>query len=369
MQPRHAAREKAGFMKQSSCSVVACLLMIFAAAPAVAQTAPAATQPAKAAASPIDRAVIELIKEANDLDDIEKPDAKPYFSRPHPVISTLGNEVSLQALDRMLLPFTTNEYRDTYIRWHLMSIVNRTSAADRKATGPKLLALLKAMPGPLDAKTRPERRYEPEEIANKYFSLINSATRVVGYPPFQRQIGPPEVYKYVKPEEIARIKANLAEVELLKDKFKTIVDQKAVQWNNRIRQVNYIVRLYRGELIYAIIQTGDPQMLAIVFTEIDKQARLKNGIAFDLLAYVYLATFDGVMELYPAGTLKLAAQQLNLTAGATNAYIKYGGTTRNFGDYAFHLVAMLNELADEDSSMLAGEAPDSSDSPAAAQPN
>lgn len=347
-----------------------------------AQTAPASTpapapapggkpapagSSAAAAASPLDRAVLELQKEAQDLDNYEKPDAPALFRRPHPAVSTIGGESTNEVLDRMLQPFTGNEYRDTYIRWHLLNVLTRTSQAERRPIGPKLLQLLQKMPGAISGKERQTHYYEPPEIASKYFSLINSGNVVVGYPPFQRELAPPESYKEMDPERIARVKANLAEAALLRDKFKTIRDEKAVKWNERIRQVNYIIRLYRGELIYALLQTGDPEMLKAVFSEIEKQARAKNGVTFDLMAYVYLAAFDGVLDLYPGPVLMECSRKLESMAKVFEGYTRYGGMDRNFAEYAFHMIYMLREIADSDTSMISGRAPAESTSPGGGQ--
>ncbi|MCE9592061.1 MAG: hypothetical protein K8S99_16255 [Planctomycetes bacterium] len=339
------------------CLPASVVLAQAAPGPVTPTTSPSGTTGAPTTSSGIARVVAELMKEAQELDNYDKPDSPAHFTRPHPAVSTLGGEASLDVLDRMLQPFLGNEYRDTYIRWHLMNVVSRTRQQDRKATGPRLIQLLNNMPGPIGGKERPTHRYEPPDIASHYFSLANSANVVVGYPPFQRVVGAPESYKYMDPDRIAKVKANLAEAAGLRDKFKTIVDQNAVKWNERIRQVNYIIRQYRGELTYALIQTGDPEILRKVFYEVDKQAKLKNGIAFDLLAYIYLAAFDGVLENYPGPSLLQASRSLETTARQVEGYVNYGGMTRNFADYAFHLIAMLRELSDNSSTPLNGTVP------------
>ena len=288
-------------------------------------------------------AVERLKKEANDLDDFDKVTDPPYFQRPHPAISGFAPDMALDTLRRMLDPFTGNDYRDTYIRWHLMHVVKNGSPEDKEEMGKALVRLIAMMPLELHYAEKPDHRYEPPDIAGRYFALVNSQLRTIGYPPFQRQIGAPEVYKYVTAEEAEKIKANLIEAETLRDKFKTIVDVGAQQWNHRIRYVNWFIRQYRGEVIYAILQTGDPEMFKLVLATIDRHAKSKSGIAMDLLTYMYLAAFDGVLNLYTPEVLLEGSRTLEGSARAMEGFQNYGGYVRNFADYAFHMIYILRD--------------------------
>lgn len=326
---------------------------VAAAQPSPGETA-AATQPkaggAGAAqrerAAKLEEALKPLIAEAVDLDKIEKPKAPAVFSRPHPALRGFGPDMAMDCLNRMMQPFVGGqgaEYRDSYIRWHLMWVVKQASQDDRRRMGSRLVQLINMMPPALNIPGREWLRYEPPEIASRYHSLINSGNIVTGYPPFQRVVGPPESYKYMDADKVAKIKANLEEAETLKGKFKAIVDADAQAFNGRVSNLNYVIRQYRGELIYSLLLTGDPEMARRVATEIERQARAKSGVALDLLAYVYLACFEGALDLYDKDTLKAMSQTIKGAAIAMDGYTSYGGQTRNFADYAFHLIYMLED--------------------------
>ncbi|MCX5660392.1 MAG: hypothetical protein NTW19_11805 [Planctomycetota bacterium] len=311
-------------------------------------TRPATSRPADSIArteraTRISKAIEVLVQEAQSLDDFKNENPRLTFSRPHPVLSTWGPDMAIDTLDRMIQNFTGNEFRDTYIRWHLMAVVKKAAPADRRATGSRLVQLIKMMPGPLAAAGRPDHHYEPPEIASKYFSLANSGLRTVGYPPFQRQVGPPESYKYMDAATAAKTQANLEEAAKLRDKFHIVIDKAAQAWNSRIGAVNYYIREYRGELIYALLLTGDPNIAKLVMNEIDRQVKGKSGIGFDLLAYVYLAAFDKALNAYDQPTLNEMSNILEGTARAADEYVSYGGQTRNFAQYSFHLIYMLKD--------------------------
>jgi hypothetical protein len=288
-------------------------------------------------------AVEHLKKEANDMDDFDKVTDPPYFQRPHPALAQWNPDMALDTLRRMTQPFTGNEYRDTYIRWHLMEVIKHGTQEDKEEMGKALIKLISIMPDELHAVEKPDHRFEPPDIAARFHSLWNSQVRTIGYPPFQRQVVAPEVYKYVSADEAAQIQKNLAEAETLRDKFKTIIDIGARQWNERIRQINWFIRQYRGELIYAVLQTGDPEMFKLVMATIDRHARRKSGIAMDLLTYMYLAAFDGVLNLYTPEVLLEGSKQLEASARAMEGFQNYGGYVRNFGDYAFHMIYILRD--------------------------
>lgn len=285
-------------------------------------------------------AVATLIKEANALETVSEG-VTPRFTRPHPAMSTWGSEMALPVLSRMNQPLTGNDYRDTYIRWHLMWVVKKVDDADRSQMSQRLVRLVKEMPGPLNIKGRREVTHEPVEAYQAWHKAYYSLRIVKGYPPFQQYVNPPESLKELGGDAPAR----WAEAQRLRGTFKTIVDKDAVTFNRLVRQMNWIIRQYRGELIYSMMQTGDPAMFRLIFSEIDKRARAKDGIAFDLMAYLYLAAFDGLMELYEPSLLTELSQQLEKTARGSDEYVDYAKRKRNFGDYAFHMIYMLRDGA------------------------
>lgn len=331
---------------------------------------PAATQPASNADASKTRrerfhaAVAKLVAEANDLDNFEAIKNPPVFTRPHPALKEFGPETATEALNYSLQQLAGNEYRDTYIRWHLLWVISKVPDDERKATGPKLTALARMLPGPLNVKARVEARWEPQEIYDKYRAMVGHPPSlpnlqiVVGYPPFQRVIGPPESIKYLDAatlENYERAKAALPALQeaykkrvaeadkLYGGQFKYIRDEGAVAFNARLRAMTEVMRHYRGLLIYAMISSGDPETAKLVMAEVCKRAKAKDGITFDLLSYLYLAAFDGVLGRYDKATLQELSKMLESTARESQDYVSYGGATRNFADAAFHLIELLKD--------------------------
>jgi hypothetical protein len=98
---------------------------------------------------------------------------------------------------------------------------------------------------------RPWYKYEPEEIAQRYFYLMSLTVVSVGFPPFGRQAGPPESYQYMTPVQRATAEKALAEAKTLVGKFKQITSPENAAYNQRVSWINWIVRQYRGEMFYA----------------------------------------------------------------------------------------------------------------------
>lgn len=317
--------------------VAIALSIVMSGSQAIAQSNPSASNKAEMDKKLTD-AVATLLKEANALENVNE-DPKPRFTRPHPVMATWGSEMSLPVLSRMIQPFTGNDYRDTYIRWHLMWAVKKIDDADRIQMSQRLTRLVSELPGPLNVKKRQDRRYEPPEAYAAWHKAFYALRIIKGYPPFQTYVDPPASLSELGGDAQAR----WAEAQRLRGTFQTIIDKDAVTFNVLVDRMNWIIRQYRGEVIYSMMQTGDPAMFRMIFAEIDKRARAKNGIAFDLMAYLYLAAFDGLMGLYEPSLLLELSTQLERTARASDDFEEYGKLKRNFGDYAFHMIFMLRD--------------------------
>jgi hypothetical protein len=321
------------------------------AAPSAPPTPPVPTNPA----GMIKAAVDQLILEAKEVDNFEKINKNPpVFSRPHPLLKNFTPAMAVDTLNRVMLPMTGNEYRDTYIRWHLMWAIKKIDDADRRPTGARLVELFKQMPAALTVAGRSEGNWEPLDIYQKYQAMVGgqpSANVVIGYPPFQRVIGPPASFKQLPAGAEAKYKQDVeaytkrvAEAQkLYGGKFKYIRDEGGIAFNHRLRAMSDIMRHYRGELIYEIIQSGDPEIGKLVMSEVARLAKAKNGIAFDLLSYLYLACFDGALNHYDQSALTQMSQILEQGARASEGYVSYGGQQRNFADSAFHLIEMLKD--------------------------
>lgn len=326
------------------------------ATPAAATVAPPAEKPAEGpTASELAKArdqriaklkdaVVQLTKEAQDLDKTEGEVVAPVFNRPHPALKGLGPDYATLVLNGMTSRFTGNQFRDAYIRWHLMAVVQKMPEDERLDSAGPLRRLVRDMPdSSVPAKQVPDHRYEPPDIAGKYFSLANSGNVVTGYPPFQKVIGPPASYEFMSAAQAAKVKANLEEAARLRSQFQTIIDKGAQQRNYRIRMVNHIIRQYRGELIYELLKSGKEDVVIDVMDDIDAMAKRKDPMALDLISYMYLAAFDGVLSRYQADTLQTMSRKLEASARANQTYVEYGGQDRNFADYAFHLIYLLQD--------------------------
>ena len=304
--------------------------------------APKATGPNRAR---IQEGVTRLIEDAGLIEDFNPKGPLPHLRRPHPALA--GWDVSMvgDVLDRMLESFTGNAYRDTYIRWHLMWVVRKCSQQQIRDVGPTLKSLIDRMPPPVSGAGRPEYSYEPpgtgEELFWRHYGLSHAGDITIGIPPFDRTIGPPESFKYMSEAQIAAAKAKMEEAKTLEGTFKRTFDPEARAFNQRIASVNSLIREYRGELIYALIWTGDPKMARQVMKAIDHHARSGSGIAIDLINYFYRAAFSGALEFYDPPLRGQMSKQLKATAKAAERWSSYGGWERNLADYAFHLVQML----------------------------
>jgi len=297
----------------------------------------------------LEEAIGKVEEEAKLLDQYEDvpEDFEPHFNRPHPAIQGIGGTSAGATLRRMVQPFTGNEFRDTYIRWHLLNIVRQAPDDDLRESGPLIVRLLQMMPGPLNVERRQERKYVPPEIWQEYQRLLKkmTITRRTGYPPFVRiqRIRPPEVIKHLSGQAKARAEALWERAQELRSQFEVVVDEAAVAFNRRVREMNFIIRQYRGELIYEALRTGDPAMLKLVVNAIGRRASSESIQAFDLMAFMYLAGFDGLLNRYAPELLEEAGNLLERLARRYDDNREFDGDVRNFADYSFHMVQMLKD--------------------------
>jgi hypothetical protein len=319
------------------------LVLATLTAPGTPLLSPAAAQTDKTNNQLLAEAVKQLTVEAIELGKFKDIQIQPHFERPHPALGGFGGEMALDILDRMLEPFAGNVYEDTYIRWHMLHVVKLASAQDRRKMGKRLVRLVKQMPGPLDRPYRREWRFEPEDLGNQFLSLRNSLIVIVGYPPYEKQYFPPESFQYMDPARRADAEEVWQKVQEIRSRIERIDDRDAVAYNSRTSKVNWVVRQYRGELIYTLFFTGDPQMARLLMSTVSAHARKKSGVGVDLISFWYLAVFDGALDLYKQDLLDELSRKLEQTARASEAWYTYNFRQRNFADYAFHLVEMLKD--------------------------
>ena len=134
----------------------------------------------------IEAAVKQLTAEAKEIDQLEEPDVKPVFTRPHPLLRNWDPDMGELVLKRMSQKLTGNDYRDTYIRWHLIEPV-KAMLTDRfeqfKQTGEHklpddtsklLFQLVAAMPDQIRNKWQDSEKWVPEDLAGRYWQPSQS---------------------------------------------------------------------------------------------------------------------------------------------------------------------------------------------------
>lgn len=336
---------------------------------------PAAKEVAKPAATPpsptqiFDAAVAKIIDEAKDIPEFDNPVKYPVvFSRPHPALSTLGPDSAVPAIRVMTTNITGRPVLDVYVRWHLIQVYKQARPLDRRDKGPDLVNLYKSVvdPDPIPLTYKEEYAYLPRDLWEEYKRLMtwpgpHGPVFTVGYPPFTRQVSGAAALAQMRPEQVAAYRKAVENAnriyeinkkkaaEILK-RLKRVDFPENVLWNKRlyaahirVREMQYIARSLRAELLYEMLKTGDPRMLNAVGEMISKQLEKGSLVGFDLMAYVYLAAFDGVLELYSPEDLRIFANGMETIARRFNGYRQYSGHTRDFGDYAFTLIASLRE--------------------------
>ncbi len=156
----------------------------------------------------------------------------------------------------------------------------------------------------------------------------------------------------MSPTRRKKMRSVVKRMAALRKRMERKVDPEAKAFNRRVRRVNWIVRQYRGELIYALLLTGNPDLLETLVSTVGRLVREQDRAAFDILSFVYLAAFDGVLSVYPEDRLARVGRGLEKIARSAEGYRVYRNgelelpswaprRRRNFADYAFHLIAML----------------------------
>lgn len=326
---------------------------------AVAETKPELSPAQKQA---LDKAIETLTAEAKDLLEFEEETkTRQYFSRPHPALKQFDAVAAEDILGRMNGRFTGKEVEDSYVRWHLMWLYEKKPLENRFNDGRDLVQLQRRVtdPEPFNVPDREEYAYEPRDLWAKYRALMSGPGTpqiVVGYPPFQRIISGQAALSQMSAERQAAYAKAVAQAEINRKlaaeifpKLKRVDFPKNVEFNKRIRRVRdrlnhvrHIIRIYRGELMYALIKTGNPDMLDRVGDEIEHALKTQPRAAFDITSFIYLAAFDGVLDLYEADDLARFGKSLERVARQYKTYTDYGPPyPRNFADYAFTAVESM----------------------------
>jgi hypothetical protein len=286
----------------------------------------------------------KLKLEAEQLDDLNEPKPAPRFTRPHPAVARWGQDMVIPALVAMTEDLTGQKQRDIYIHWHLMWVVSGKSADDdRQAITQVIERVFREVPGDIVVPYQTEWTAEPRPLYDEWYRIYHNELRiVVGYPPFQKYINPPESLEYMEPGRRAIAEKFWQRAQALQKRFTIVRIDKAYKFNDRVAELNYLIRLYRGELVYELVRSGDPKMLNLIMDAIDRQARARTNGAFDMLNYLYIAANDGHLRQYDIDDLQAFARRLEAAAKATEKFwVPQVHTQRNFAQYAYHMIETL----------------------------
>ena len=282
------------------------------AAPAVGQifhTTKPATGPVT-----VDQFIEALKKQAATFDtgaaDFDLP-------RPHPLVDGLPAGCEAELAKHLNDKFTGDPQKDIYIRYHLIYPVIHPKATP--VPGEVFVAFSKVLPDKIAFEQRPFRKFDPPDIGHRYWQLMQQASITTGYPPFQKQVWPPESLKLMDASARAKAEPLWEEAKSLKDKFKTIDDKDAVNYNLRVGKTPWMLRQVRGDALYGMLASGDPKMLAAVIRTIAQQAISEPTAASDSLAFLNQAYFDGWLSTYSPAILKQAAGELKRAVVAGDA--------------------------------------------------
>ncbi|HZK80091.1 MAG TPA: hypothetical protein VFC46_03470, partial [Humisphaera sp.] len=301
-------------------------------------SAPAAGRPAPAPGT-VEAAVAQLEAEANDA---FRPEGKLQITvvRPHAAVAKLSTSTVRDVLRLMNTRLTGDPLKDTYIRYHLMYLVNKAQDEGAEHFTRDLIALAGLVPKDLKIEFKQWLRYEPPEVAQRYYFLVNSCIVNVGFPPFNRQIGAPASFQYMDAAQKAKCTAMWAEAQTLVGKFKAINSAENYAYNWRQIYMNWIIREYRGELLYDLVAQDDPRALERIIDAIVAAAASDPVRATDFASFLNKAYFDGMLGKHSAGELKSVAKKLRAAAlaseiAAHNAGMKTqgakGGPTMSSG--------------------------------------
>ena len=311
----------------------------------------------------LQQAIEQLKEEAATLED---PDSNvPQWDRPHPLVRNWSSDNAELVLSAMTDRFTDDERRDTYIRYHLLYVIQEHFLAALKEweqTGtyepsPRLVdrleSLTRTMPGLIELATRETRTYEPDEVYRQWEEIRQSTRTVVGFPPFQESLYGKAALPHVSGARKTQIEQAIKQMEELRPKWRRIVDESAQQYNQRLFKLNAMLRNYRAHVVYTLLQSGHQPLLAAVLKGVEAQISAENRSAFDLLDAIYRAAADGYLAMFEPRTLEGFGRDLERLARQHDQWKNYtrpgidsnaaSAFARNFGEYAFTLTQLLQQ--------------------------
>lgn len=317
-----------------------------------------------ASVSRIDAAFEQLTNEANDLGTVKSPEHRAVLTRPHRVLDTLKPGDGPAVIHRMAGKLTGDPYGDAYIRWHLMPLVQdylheRALEPSGDETLPNDVAhdlrdLFKQLPPEAEARYVSPYTEEGQRI-NQQIARLRAQTRItVGVPPFEKTYSGRSALPHMTPAARKKAEPIVKEIERLQDQVKQMRDRDIDRVNERYREVAKLMRAYRFDLAYAMVQSGDAALLNDLAGGITVLIRQRQRAGIDLTNALGKAMRDGYLGRYDGRALAGLRSRLAKAAMGARHYEKYlrgeepvpGDVKPEMRCYAEYVGHMLDLLKD-----------------------
>ncbi len=314
----------------------------------------------------VDAALKQLIAEARELDSLTELQHPAVFTRPHRVVRALKTQDGPEVARRMIGRLTGDIYSDTYIRWHLMPTV-RDWLRERmiqaqggsvpelsNGVGRGFRSLFEDMPPEAESRWQNPSTEEGRKIGAQLAKLYAKTRIKVGVPPFEKTYSGRAALPHMTPRARREAEPLVEQIEALKAKQKRMKDPAVERRNERYKEMSKVLREYRCDLTYTLLQTGDNRALSELGSAIGRLIRQRQRAGFDLMQYTYIAMHDGYLALYGDRDLKAFRAKLRKVAASAKGYERYHRgekplpahiqpKMRSFGQYAMHMVGLLDE--------------------------
>ncbi|MFW6336359.1 MAG: DUF4159 domain-containing protein, partial [Phycisphaeraceae bacterium] len=327
----------------------------------------------------VNAAIESLTEEADRLmpdskQDMDEEAGSSRFkeSRPHDAIAPLSAEMGLVVLQEMTQDFTGDSHADSYVRYHLMPIVDRmiNEHFRRVVFGDKqgeklpefvagqLERLIREAPLRGKSGMSVERVREPADLWEEYNKLRGRTRITVGTPPFERTVHGKDALKVATGSKKQEIRDAMDRMAEIRPKLKQEEDTLARKYNNRVGDFNEANRRYLGDLLGALVASGSDEAFSLFASTMDRLLSDSNQlIAYDLLDVFYAAVFKGHLRLYSDRQLDQFQRRLEQLSSKYSQYRDvYRGDNkirfnlqgrrdlrRSFYDASFHLRRLLEE--------------------------
>jgi hypothetical protein len=327
----------------------------------------------------VQAAIASLTEEADRLmpdskADMDKEAGNARFQerRPHSAIAPLTAEMGLVVLQEMAQDFTGDPHADSYVRYHLMPIVEGMinqhfrlvifgNKRDKKLpdfVGDQLERLIRGTPLRGKSGMGVEHIREPAHLWKEYYRLREQASITVGTPPFERMLRGQEALRMAQGGKKQQIQNALDKMSEIRPKLREKVDVMAARYNQRVGNFNQVNRRYLGDLLGGLVASGSDETFTLFSSTIDRLLADNNqNTAYDLLDVFYAAVFNGHLRLYSDRQLEEFQRRLEQLGRKYSNYrdlylgdrkIRFDlegprDLRRSFYDASFHLRKLLDD--------------------------